>query len=100
MSEGKEQMAAVFDGEEVREVLADSFYTKPDAPRRARARPRAKKKPSHYEVICISLYNEDLARLDGMVSRLKESGHRKMSRSALIRFALDTCDPSQLQKTY
>lgn len=99
MSEGKEQLAAVFDGDEVREVLADGFYAKRPSPRRGRARAK-KKKADHYEVICISLYNEDLARLDGMVTGLKESGHRKMSRSALIRYALDTCDLGGLPKAY
>ncbi|MCA9583551.1 MAG: hypothetical protein KC416_17250, partial [Myxococcales bacterium] len=35
-----------------------------------------------YKVICISLYKEDLARLDTKVASLKGSGHRKMNRSA------------------
>jgi hypothetical protein len=45
--------------------------------------------PRGYEVICILLYPEDLARLDAKVRTLKRRGHRKMSRSALIRYALD-----------
>lgn len=89
----------LFDGEEVREVLSETFYrVEPDpAPRRKRAKAL---KPEHYEVICISLYKEDLARLDAKVQALKEAGHRKMSRSALIRYALDTVDLEALPRSY
>lgn len=49
-------------------------------------------RPDHYKVICISLYNEDLNRLDEMVTLLKSRGLTKASRSALIRFALSKVD--------
>lgn len=94
----KDAVRDIFDGDEVREVLSETFYRDPEPPKR-RARPKALK-PAHYEVICISLYNEDLARLDAKVQRLKEQGHRKMSRSALIRYALDTVDLDSLPKAY
>ena len=103
---GDSGVHGVFEGEEVREVLRETFYQSDDpAPRPARRRrPRAARaaapKPAHYDVICISLYKEDLARLDEMVKALKESGHRKMSRSALIRYALDTCDTDALPRGY
>ncbi len=87
----------MFDREEVQAVLQDSFYAA--APKKKRKTAR-KPKPDHYEVICISLYKEDLARLDAMVANLKQNGHRKMSRSALIRFALDTADLGELPKSY
>lgn len=104
MSDTDNGVHGVFEGEEVREVLRDTFY-QPDerAPRRSgtrRARRAPAPKPTHYEVICISLYKEDLARLDEMVKTLKEQGNRKMSRSALIRYALDTCDLDALPKGY
>ena len=76
------------------EVLRDEFY----APA---ARPRAKTvRPDHYEVICISMYKDDLARLDAKVAELKRTGHRKMSRSALIRYALDHVDTKKLPRSY
>ncbi len=75
------------------EVLREEFYL-PPAPRTKPVR------PEHYEVICISLYKEDLARLDAKVAELKARGHRKMSRSALIRFALDHVDTRKLPKAY
>lgn len=88
----------LFDGDEVREVLSETFYQEPvERPRRGRAKAL---KPDHYEVICISLYKEDLARLDAKVQELKEKGHRKMSRSALIRYALDTVDLEALPRSY
>jgi hypothetical protein len=91
---------SLLDGEEVREVLSGTFY----APRGARPvlrkvdAPEAAEKPAHYKVICISLYNEDLQRLDAMVDELKERGFTKANRSALIRFALEQVDLSKAKK--
>ena len=53
---------------------------------------RTAAKPAHYKVICISMYNEDLAHLDAMVERLKTRGLTKANRSALIRYALGLVD--------
>jgi hypothetical protein len=91
-----ESVKNVFTEDEV--VLRESFYRDESAPVRPlaalgtdtkrRARPK-QAKPEHYEIICISMYNEDLARLDEKVAALKQRGHRRMTRSALIRYALD-----------
>ncbi|MGB5702418.1 MAG: hypothetical protein WBM48_06350 [Polyangiales bacterium] len=90
----------VFDEDEVSAVLRDTFYSG-KATKRTRAKSKkAKKKPDHYDVICISLYKEDLAQLDEMVVKLKKSGHRKISRSALIRFALDQVDIRDFPRAY
>jgi hypothetical protein len=86
----------LLDADEVRDVLSETFY-KDEAPAKKR---RAEPKPEHYEVICISLYKEDLERLDAKVQELKQGGHRKMSRSALIRYALDNVDVSRLPRSY
>lgn len=92
----------LFDEGEVRDVLRDTFYrSEPPlaplaatAPEKAKTKRRRAPKPKadHYEIICISLYNEDLARLDQKVTDLKAKGHRRMTRSALIRWALDQID--------
>lgn len=118
MTEPRRAMDALFEGEEVQEVLRESFYrpaqpakvqpvqtAKSPPTRLATTEPRAKRrraKPADvdYQVICISLYDEDLAALDAKVQTLKSAGHRKMSRSALIRFALDQVDLSKLPKSY
>ena len=90
-------MKDVFERNEVHEVLRDTFYAKS---KKAKPPKKRNDKPDHYEVICISMYKEDLARLDAAVAKLKKSGHRKMSRSALIRFALDTMDLAKLPRSY
>ncbi len=99
---GDEAMDSLFDG--VDDVLREQFYeARPSIPKKVepkRAKRATKSKPTHYKVICISLYKEDLGRLDDMVRELKSSGHRKMSRSALIRFALDTLDLDALPRSY
>jgi hypothetical protein len=83
--------ARVLDADEVQGVLSGAFYA-PD-PRVAAARARkTEPKPAHYKVICISLYNGDLERLDRLVDELKARGLTKANRSALIRVALDQLD--------
>ncbi len=90
----------ILDEDEVSAVLRDSFYGAKSAKRpRAKAK-KKKKKPDHYDVICISLYKEDLAQLDKMVAKLKKQGHRRISRSALIRFALDQVDTGDFPRAY
>jgi len=53
-------------------------------------------KPTHYKVICISMYTKDLQRLDEMVDVLKAKGMTKANRSALIRYALNEVDLDQV----
>jgi hypothetical protein len=55
-------------------------------------------KPSHYKVICISMYTDDLKRLDNMVESLKTRGLTKANRSALIRYALSEVDLDRVPK--
>jgi hypothetical protein len=64
----------------------------------AQQTPRREAKPSHYKVICISMYTEDLKRLDGMVESLKSRGLTKANRSALIRYALGEVDLDKVPK--
>ena len=92
------------------EILTQTFYGKDSkaarpapekAPAKRRpARRRAKKAPTHYKIVSISLYNEDIDRIDKLVAELKESGHPKANRSALIRYAIDTVDVSKMPKSY
>jgi hypothetical protein len=55
-------------------------------------------KPVHYKVICISMYTDDLKRLDDMVESLKARGLTKANRSALIRYALSEVDLERVPK--
>jgi hypothetical protein len=70
--------------------LLGTFYPAPPPVERKSAQNRSK--PEHYKVICISLYTEDLDRLDALVETLKAQGHTRASRSQLIRFALSQVD--------
>jgi hypothetical protein len=86
--------ARVLDGDEVQGVLSGAFYqpaqVEPIAARPVRDEKVAK--PTHYKVICISMYTKDLGRLDELVDELKGRGITKANRSALIRVALEQLD--------
>ncbi len=87
--------ARVLDGDEVQGVLSGAFYqpAQVEAADSMRAKAREEKaKPTHYKVICISMYTKDLDRLDELVEELKGRGITKANRSALIRVALEQLD--------
>jgi hypothetical protein len=87
---------ALLDGDEVQGVLSGAFYTPP--PSSGRGKMTTGERPTHYKVICISMYTGDLERLDGMVDELKAMGLTKASRSALIRHALEQVDLSKVPR--
>src|SRR5439155_6256607 len=59
------------------EEILERFYRPGDAPAAA---PK-KEKPTHYKVVCISLYTEDIERLEALVAELKRRGHTKANKS-------------------
>jgi hypothetical protein len=79
-------------------ILSEEYYGRglrrsEPAPRRARSdAPR----PTHYKVICISMYTRDLEELDAKVAELKRRGWTKASKSQLIRLALQALDLDKL----
>ncbi len=78
------------------EEVLERFYRPGAAPHPA----APKGKPTHYKVVCISLYNEDIARLDSLVRELKRRGHTKANKSQVIRAAIDQIDLSKIPKGY
>jgi len=79
-----------FDRDEVEGVLSGRFYSQRETtPTTTETRDD---KPTHYKVICISIYNDDLEHLDELVKALKKRGMTKANRSALIRAALQQVD--------
>lgn len=81
-------------------ILSEEYYG-----RRARAddvagpRRRASTgqvKPTHYKVICISMYTRDIEELEAKVAELKRRGWTKASKSQLIRLALSQIDLDKL----
>ncbi len=82
--------STLLDRDEVEGVLTGAFYS-PALQRRTQDKANVPK-PTHYKVICISLYNDDIDHLDEMVEALKARGLTKANRSALIRHALAQVD--------
>jgi hypothetical protein len=66
--------------------------------RKSAKKPAAKERPDHYKVICISLYNDDLALLDRVVKDLKKRGFTKANRSAVLRAAMQQFDPTKVSR--
>lgn len=79
------------------ERLLEEFYH-PQKPRREQA--SKDPAPTHYKICCISLYTEDIERLEGMVRELKRRGHTKVNKSLLIRAALEQVDLAKIPKNY
>ena len=78
-------------------ILRDDFYgraTPSDGPRRRRA--EAVPRPTHYKVICISLYTQDIEDLEAKVGELKRRGWTKANKSQLLRLALAQLDLDKL----
>jgi hypothetical protein len=81
------------------EAVLERFY-KPAA---AAVEPPAESKPAkptHYKVVCISLYTEDIAHLESLVAELKRRGHTKANKSQLIRAALAQVDLAKIPKGF
>ena len=83
----RQATAKVLDPADVDGVLTQSYYSTAAGAGSRPQDPNAEK-PTHYKVICISMYTEDLKRLDNMVDSLKARGLTKANRSALIRYSL------------
>ncbi len=93
----RQAAAKVLDRDEVEGVLSSSFYdAAAHQPRHEQK--RVNEKPTHYKVICISMYTDDLKRLDTMVDTLKARGLTKANRTALIRYALGEVDLENVPK--
>jgi hypothetical protein len=80
-------------------ILSEEYYGRrargEDAPmtkKRAATGPR----PTHYKVICISMYTRDIEELEAKVAELKRRGWTKANKSQLIRLALSSLDLDKL----
>lgn len=74
------------------EPVAHPPAAEPQQTRGRRARRASKPKPTHYKVICISMYTKDIENLEAKVAELKRRGHTKANKSQLIRMALNQVD--------
>jgi len=74
-------------------ILSEEYYGKrAETPAKRAKAPR----PTHYKVICISMYTRDLEELDAKVAELKRRGWTKANKSQLIRLALAQMDVTKL----
>ena len=71
-------------------LLRNAMFVAPPRPLAATT-PRTSR-PDHYRIVSISLYTEDIERLNRMVTQLKRRGHHKVNKSQLIRYALARLD--------
>ena len=76
-------------------ILEEFYRPQPNQPRAVLPK---KERPTHYKIVCISLYNEDIERLEQLVTELKRRGHTKANKSAIIRAALDQIDLAKVPK--
>ena len=75
-------------------ILSEEYYGRRQKPvATAGAKPA---RPTHYKVICISMYTRDLEELDAKVAELKRRGWTKANKSQLIRLALSQIDIDKL----
>ena len=85
-------------------ILSEEYYGRradgTEVPRKrtraGTADPAAKNRPTHYKVICISMYTRDLEELEAKVAELKRRGWTKANKSQLIRLALSQIDLDKL----
>jgi hypothetical protein len=80
-------------------ILSEEYYGRSGRPAATSAPRRASKgqpRPTHYKIICISMYTRDLEELDAKVAELKRRGWTKANKSQLIRLALSQLDLDKL----
>jgi hypothetical protein len=81
-------------------ILSEEYYGRRQgadkAPRVASNAAAKAQRPTHYKVICISMYTRDLEELDAKVAELKKRGWTKANKSQLIRLALSQIDIDKL----
>jgi len=78
-------------------ILSEEYYGR----RREEETPAKKRvasgpRPTHYKVICISMYTRDIEELEAKVAELKRRGWTKANKSQLIRLALSQIDLDKL----
>jgi hypothetical protein len=83
-------------------TAADAFYAstapspagpEPTSPKKARARGRQPLPDGRtFRLVTFSFYEEDVARLDALLKAARQKGHRKTSRSQIVRLALRQVD--------
>ena len=77
-------------------ILSEEYYGRRDKSEPAKKRAVTGPRPTHYKVICISMYTRDIEELEAKVAELKRRGWTKANKSQLIRLALSQIDLDKL----
>ncbi len=72
---------------ESEKILSEDFYGTHSAVK-AETAPAPKEKPTHYKIMCVSMYLKDIKELEEKVAALKARGYTRANKSQLIRMAL------------
>jgi hypothetical protein len=81
-----------------RDALLDAFYGPPPN-RRSKKKARGRqplKDGRNFRLVTFSFYEEDVARLDGLLQQARQQGRRRASRSQIVRLALRQVDVTKL----
>ena len=82
-----------FDDEE---RAVEEFFSPVTPDKGINTRKKPATKPTHYKVISISMYTDDIERLSSIVDELKARGHTRANKSMVIREALRQLDLAQV----
>lgn len=97
LNDADDALTSTFFGGAAKEAEAQP----PRKTRRRRKRASSgKASASHYKIVSISLYNEDIERIDDLVAEWKQRGYPKANRSALIRYAIEQIEAAELPRGY
>jgi len=80
-------------------ILSEEYYGRRERTEEARMKTKRAAtgpRPTHYKVICISMYTRDIEELEAKVAELKRRGWTKANKSQLIRLALSQIDLDKL----
>lgn len=73
--------------------LVEHFYVPPRAPRKKKGKGRQPLPDGRsFRLVTFSFYEEDVARLDELLAEARRQGHRRVSRSQIVRLALRQVD--------
>jgi len=85
-------------------IMRKHFYRKsgeavePEEP--GRPQPAGEEGDAGFRRVNISLFPEDIELLNGMVRTLRKRGYRRVSKSQIIRYALQTVDLEKMPQSY
>jgi hypothetical protein len=84
-------------------IMRQHFYRKSEAAAEPEVQPSPTEEDEEdtgFRRVNISLFPEDIELLDTMVRMLRKRGYRRVSKSQIIRYALQTVDLEKMPQSY